>query len=490
MFPCCILVRMSKLSTQYVCQQCGYVSAKWLGQCPNCGSWNTLVETVVSTSRTQRTERSTQEKIEPVRLSEVKKEEYAKRISTGIGELDRVLGGGIIPGMVTLIAGEPGIGKSTLLLQIADGLQTIEEESKQTLDRLRREVQPGNKKAVGRRWTGDSQTDSNQSTVVYVAGEESATQIANRANRLGVKSTRIVVIEETDTDVVIEHLSKLENNTRISLVIIDSIQTMTTGDLTGTAGSVGQVRECAARLTSWAKRKHVPVFIVGHVTKEGTIAGPRVLEHMVDTVLWFEGERSEFLRVIRAVKNRFGATDEVGIFAMEERGLKEVANPAEIFIGKNTTVSGSVVAVTLEGNRPMLVEVQALVAPTKLAFPKRSASGVDSRRLEILTAVLTRRVGLPLWDYDIFVNAAGGLKVTEPAADLAIALAIASSFADRPLPRGAFAFGEIGLLGEVRDVLQHERRVKEARRLGYKLNITNKEAGTVREAIKKFVSSK
>lgn len=451
---------MAKSSTEYVCQQCGYKSPRWMGQCPNCNTWNSLVETVVSTGRGGSKGRERRTGViggAPVRLSDVKKEEYAKRTSTGIAELDRVLGGGIVPGMVTLIAGEPGIGKSTLLLQIADGLQTTDYS---------------NKKAV----------DSSQSTVVYVAGEESATQIANRANRLGVKSTHILVIEETDIDSVI---GSIPQNT--SLVIVDSIQTMTTSDLTGTAGSVGQVRECAARLTSWAKRTHTPIFIVGHVTKEGTIAGPRVLEHTVDTVLWFEGERAEFLRVIRAVKNRFGATDEVGVFTMEEKGLTEVTNPASLFVGATTHISGSAVGVILEGSRPMLVEIQALVSPTKLAFPKRSASGVDARRLELIVAVLSRRVGIPLWDYDVFVNVTGGIRIVDPASDLAVALAIASAFRDKSLPKGAVSVGEVGLLGEIRDVLQRERRVKEARRLGYKIAISSKESRTVSEAVSKYL---
>jgi len=442
------LPQMPRFSTQYICQQCGYAASKWMGQCPNCSSWNTLVETVVATSK-QRSAHSVQQgKIEAVRLSDVKKEIYAHRTLTGITELDRVLGGGIVPGMVTLIAGEPGIGKSTLLLQIAQNI-------------------------IGE--------------VVYIAGEESSAQIANRANRLGVKSTHISIIESSNVDGVIGLFNQMGT---ISLVIIDSIQTMTTEDLTGTAGSVGQVRECASRLSSWAKRSHVPVFMVGHVTREGTIAGPRVLEHMVDTVLWFEGERSEFLRVVRAVKNRFGATDEVGVFTMEEKGLVEVTNPSELFIGSFEGVGGSAVGVILEGSRPMLVEIQALVSPTKLAFPKRSASGIDARRLELIVAVLSRRVGIPLWDCDVFVNVTGGIRLADPASDLAVALAIASAFHDKPLPRGTVALGEVGLLGEVRDVIQRERRIKEARRLGYKTAITSKETRTVSEAIKRFISTK
>src|SRR3989344_1407041 len=296
---------MPRFSSQYVCQQCGYTSPKWMGQCPECGAWNSLVETVVQKSGRRsakgRSETGFRDVTgsEPVKLSDVKKADYAKRTSTGISELDRVLGGGIVPGMVALIAGEPGIGKSTLLLQVAQNI-------------------------IGE--------------VVYIAGEESSAQIANRANRLGVKSTHISIIESSNVDGVIGLFNQMGT---ISLVIIDSIQTMTTEDLTGTAGSVGQVRECASRLSSWAKRSHVPVFMVGHVTREGTIAGPRVLEHMVDTVLWFEGERSEFLRVLRGIKNRFGPTDEVGIFTMEEKGLVEVKNPSGAFLEEHKEIPGA-----------------------------------------------------------------------------------------------------------------------------------------------------
>ncbi len=382
---------------------------------------------------------------ELVQLTSIKKETHGLRTSTKIGELDRVLGGGIVPGMVTLVAGEPGIGKSTLLLQLAHNI-------------------------------GGS--------VVYIAGEESATQIANRASRLGIVNSKIQILEETDVDSIIAILPQ-----DASLVIVDSIQTLTTGDLTGIAGAVGQVRESANRLTVYAKRNGVPMFIVGHVTKEGTIAGPRVLEHMVDTVIWFEGERREQLRVIRAIKNRFGPTDEVGIFSMEESGLAEVDNPSNLFLGLAGKVSGSVVTAILEGTRPMLVEIQALVAPTKLAFPRRTSSGVDQRRLELIIAVLGRRVGIPLWDYDIYVNVAGGIKIEEPGADLAVALAIASAFRDKPLSQGAFAIGEVGLLGEIREVAQTERRIKEAKRLEFNTPITAKEVPTLAQAVSKYLAT-
>lgn len=397
----------------------------------------------------------------PIRISEVKKEDYQKRVSTGIGELDRVLGGGIVNGMVTLVAGEPGIGKSTLLLQLAD--------------------------KVGNRDWALGTRGGKKSSVLYIAGEESASQIANRAARLGIKGGNIVVLEETDVDAVLGQIGQIGP---IGLIIVDSIQTMTTGDLTGSAGAVGQVRECTQRLAGFAKKTGIPVFIVGHVTKEGAIAGPRVLEHIVDTVIWFEGERSGQLRMIKAVKNRFGATDEVGVFAMEGKGLIEVINPSKFFLGESGKVPGSAVTAVLEGTRPMLVEIQALVVQTKLAFPKRSGVGVDPRRLEIIIAVLTRKVGLPLWDYDIFVNVTGGIRVTEPAADLAIALAVASAFHNKPLLPHSVAIGEVGLLGEIREVPGREKRGKEAKRIGFAGTITNKEARTVAEAIKRYISSK
>lgn len=440
---------MPRLTSQYVCQQCGYTTPKWLGQCPECGTWNSLVETVVQTSsKSSKGAKSRTSYVDinskPVKLSEVKKADYSKRTSTGMGELDRVLGGGIVPGMVTLLAGEPGIGKSTLLLQIANKIKGL---------------------------------------IVYVAGEESANQIASRADRLKVSGKDILVLEQTDVDAIIASLPK-----ETVLVVCDSIQTLTTQDLTGSAGSVGQVRECASRLTAWAKRNHTPVFLVGHVTREGTIAGPRVLEHMVDTVLWFEGERREFLRVLRGIKNRFGPTDEVGIFTMEEKGLIEVSNPSGMFLEEHSGIPGAVAGMVIEGTRPIMVEFQALVAPTKLAFPKRSAAGVDSRRLELITAVLTRRVGLPLWEYDIFVNVAGGLKVQDPASDLAVAMAIASAFYDKPVQKGLVAVGEVGLLGEIRNVVQLERRIKEAHRLGFKNVVSSKVAKTVGQAVQKYTS--
>ena len=377
----------------------------------------------------------------PISLSSIPSRRSA-RISTKISELDRVLGGGLVPGQVVLIAGEPGIGKSTLLLQLADKI--------------------GN--------------------TLYISGEESVGQIKVRADRLGIKSKTLRFLEETDVDAAVTSFDSEK------LAVVDSIQTMATQDLSGLAGSIGQVRECAFRLLRIAKEKNIPLFMVGHVTKEGTVAGPAVLAHIVDTLLWFEGDKSLTLRLLRAVKNRFGPTDEVGIFEMEDKGLLPVTNIEKIFLSKgNTYVSGSVITSTLQGTRPLLVEIQALVVSSKLPFPKRVAQGIDVRRLELLLAVLIRRCGLPLYEYDVFVNVAGGIKVTEPASDLAICLAIASSFFDKPLPKGSIALGEIGLLGEIREVVAQDKRVKEARRLGLVRPITQREMKYVNEAIKKIL---
>ena len=469
--------------SKYVCQQCGYESTGWLGKCPNCGSWNSLVETVIATNSKLQTSRSKQiTSTKPIKLSEIK-ETATKRISTKITELDRVLGGGLVAGQVVLIAGEPGIGKSTLLTQLADNL--------------------GN--------------------VLYVCGEESATQVAVRAHRLGiksgdrsgvksevkngvesevknrvksgvksefkseVKSGNIQLLEETDVDSVINTISTFKDHV-LKGVIVDSIQTMTTSDLLGMAGSVGQVRECAFRLLKAAKEKNVPLFLVGHVTKEGTVAGPAVLAHIVDTVLWFEGDKALTIRILRAVKNRFGPTDEVGIFQMEDSGLIPMDNIEKAFLdlpaGRQVRTSGSVATSVMQGTRPLLVEIQALVVPTKLAIPRRVVQGIDSRRLELLLAVLTRRCGLPMYDQDVFVNIAGGLRVTEPASDLAVCLAIASSYLDKPISNKVLAVGEVGLLGEIREVVAEEKRIKEARRLGLTESVSSKDFKYLGEAIK------
>lgn len=445
---------MARATSNYVCQQCGYSQVGWAGKCPNCDSWGSLVETIEESrvgGRTKLGKGNRGATVTPIELTEVKNSTLT-RISTGLEELDNVLGGGLVPGQVVLLAGEPGIGKSTLLGEVADKIFS---------------------KAKGKR-------------VVYVAGEESASQIQFRTKRLGIKGEGILILEETDVDGVIGALGGLVAGEKNPLIIVDSIQTLTTGDLTGVAGSVGQVRETASRLTSFAKARNIPLILVGHVTKEGTIAGPRVLEHLVDTVLWFEGDRTSSLRIIRAVKNRFGPTDEVGIFTMEETGLIPVENPSELFITELKNVSGQVATVVLEGTRPIVVEIQALVVPTKLPIPRRVVAGVDSRRVELLLAILARRVGMPVYNYDVFVNVAGGIQIKEPGADLAIILAIASAFSDKPLGSVA-ACGEVGLLGEVRVAPQEARRTKEAKRLGFKTVVTGATVKTVGEAVRRLV---
>lgn len=442
---------MSSLHSKYVCQQCGYESMGWLGKCPSCNNWNSLVETV-EVSKPSKKGIASITGIRPIKLSDIKASKTA-RISTKVSELDRVLGGGLVPGQVVLVAGEPGIGKSTILLQLAAKLTD----------------------------------DSLQTVVLYVCGEESAAQVKVRADRLGIKKRGIVLLEETNVDSVINTIDTFKG---VSLqgVVVDSIQTMITSDLSGMAGSVGQVRECANRLMHLAKSKNVSLFLVGHVTKEGTVAGPAVLAHIVDTVLWFEGDKTLTLRVLRAVKNRFGPTDEVGIFEMQDKGLVSVTDSEKLFLEKSKKqVPGSVVTSILQGTRPMLVEIQALVVPTKMAFAKRVAQGIDSRRLELLLAVLIRRCGLPLYDYDVFVNCAGGMKITEPGADLAICLAIASAYYDKPISGKVMALGEVGLLGEIREVIAQEKRIKEAKRLGFTLIISSKEDRFVGSVIKKLL---
>ncbi len=440
--------------SKFVCQQCGYESVGFLGKCPNCGEWNSLVEVVEESVKHKtrgRNKSSNTSNIKPINLSSIPSKKTS-RILTKIPELDRVLGGGLVSGQVVLIAGEPGIGKSTILLEVSEKLGK---------------------------------------NVLYVCGEESASQIKVRAERLGIgttlrdKKTEISLLEDINVDNVVETILSLDN---LSGVIIDSIQTMYTSDLSGLSGSVGQVRECAGRLLRVCKEKEIPLFLVGHVTKEGTVAGPAVLAHIVDTVLWFEGDKTLTLRLLRAVKNRFGPTDEVGIFEMQDKGLISVTDSEKLFLEKSKKqVPGSVVTSILQGTRPMLVEIQALVVPTKMAFAKRVAQGIDSRRLELLLAVLIRRCGLPLYDYDVFVNCAGGMKITEPGADLAIVLAIASAYFDKPISGKVMALGEVGLLGEIREVMAEARRIKEARRLGFTQVISSKEARFVGEVIKKLL---
>jgi DNA repair protein RadA/Sms len=409
----------------WVCQQCGAQALKWVGRCPDCGEWNSMVETVES--REVSPPSSVIPHGKPQRLSDVPSEGF-QRIQVPMAEFSRVLGGGIVPGSVVLVAGDPGIGKSTLLLQLSALVS-------QTLGK-----------------------------VLYVSGEESAPQIKGRAERLGISALDVFLLTETDVDLIIDHIHQLEPR----LVIVDSIQTIHAAELSSSAGNISQVRESAARLTDVAKGEGVPVFIVGHVTKEGAIAGPRVLEHMVDTVLYLEGERFHSYRLLRSVKNRFGSTDEVGVFEMSGQGMLEVSNPSEAFLSERSDGTGSAIAVTMEGTRPLLVEIQALTSTTSFGLPRRTANGVDFNRLLLLTAVLSKRMGLRLHDQDVFVNVVGGLRISEPAADLSVAVAIASSYRDVPVADDLAIMGEIGLSGELRSISQAGKRLNEAARLGFK----------------------
>ncbi len=421
--------------TVFVCQQCGSEQPKWTGRCPDCGQWNTFVETVVAPAPSSQSAYGLSRAdgagtaTPPVPLSQVKSEDFA-RIKAPGEEFNRVLGGGIVPGSLVLIGGDPGIGKSTLLLQVGAELAL---------------------------W-GDR-------PVLYVSGEESPQQIKLRARRLGVNPDRLLLLSETDLEAILPQIEALDPQ----LVIIDSIQTMYLPELSSAAGSVSQVRECAARLMRVAKTRGIPIVLVGHVTKEGAIAGPRVLEHMVDAVLYLEGDRFHQYRLLRGVKNRFGSTNEVGVFEMGSEGMVEVGNPSAAFLAERTLDSpGTAIAVTLEGTRPILVEVQALTSPTALGLPRRTANGIDLNRLLLLTAVLTKRVGMGLSNQDIYVNIVGGLKISEPAVDLAVAAAIASSFRDVQVDPECVLIGEVGLSGELRSVGQLERRLSEAAKLGFK----------------------
>ena len=424
---------MARLQSRYVCQACGEAFLRWEGQCRACAAWNTLVETVVRepAGAARKASRTAAGGSDPVALADLGVES-APRLTVGIAELDRVLGGGLVPGSVVLIGGEPGIGKSTLLLQAAAGL-------------------------------------AGAGAVLYATGEESAGQLRLRAERLGVLAgpagAAVQVVAESDVGRIVE----LARELRPRLLVVDSIQTATVGELDGPAGSVGQVRESTLRLMEIAKGEGIAVLLVGHVTKEGTIAGPKTLEHLVDAVLNLEGDRYAALRMLRTAKNRFGSTEEVGVFEMREDGLAEVADPARAFLGSHDAPApGSVVAPTLEGTRPLLVEVQALVTATTYGTPTRKARGLDAGRLSLLVAVLGRRAGIALGTHDTYANLAGGIAVDEPGLDLPLALALASSLRDEPVSPAIVAIGEVGLLGELRPVSGLERRLREAGRLGFK----------------------
>ncbi|MCU0640905.1 MAG: DNA repair protein RadA [Candidatus Margulisbacteria bacterium] len=423
---------MSKPETSFFCQSCGNEFPRWYGQCPACQEWNSLVEEL-QTSNVKHPKGLQKANIKSQKPTAITSVDFRaeERQATGIAELDRVLGGGVVPGSVVLVAGEPGIGKSTLMLQVAEAL-------------------------------------SQKETVLYVSGEESAKQIRVRAERLGTLSKNLVLYPETDLLAVENALAEIKP----SFVVIDSIQTMSRADLQSASGSVSQVRECAAYLVQIAKSSGIPIFIVGHVTKEGNIAGPRVLEHVVDTVIYFEGEQHKQYRIVRATKNRFGSTNEVGIFEMKENGLVEVLNPSAVFLSERPENSpGSVVTAAIEGTRPMLIELQALVAPTKSPYPARKTTGVDFNRTALIIAVLERHAGLKLSLQDIYVNAAGGVVAEGTAMDLPIALAIASSYKNKPIDPQTAVVGEIGLAGEIRAVSRIDQRVKEAEKLGFKTMI-------------------
>lgn len=415
---------MTAVRTKYVCQSCAYESPRWVGRCPNCNAWNSFVEEYREKHAVRKA--AGKSAVKALTLEEVGAIDD-QRTSTSVEEFDRVLGGGIVSGSVMLIGGDPGVGKSTLMMQLAGALR--------------------------------------ESVILYISGEESAKQIKLRAERLDLGNlNQLLVLTETDLDLVGEVVGRSEPN----LIIVDSIQTMVRPELESSAGSVGQVRESTAFFIRLAKSRSIPVFLIGHVTKDGSIAGPKVIEHMVDTVLQFEGDRHYAYRILRAIKNRFGSTNEIGIFEMGDSGLKEVRNPSEVFLSERTHgTSGSTVVASIEGTRPLLLEVQALVTSTSYGVPQRNTTGIDIRRLSLLLAVLEKRLGVPLGQNDVFVNIAGGVRVEEPAVDLAVAVSIISSLREVAVAQQAIAIGEIGLGGEVRSVSQIEKRVQEAVKLGF-----------------------
>ena len=417
---------MKKIKTAFFCQNCGHQSPKWLGKCPSCDEWNRFAEEEIR-AIDPAGPAGIQFNEAPLPIDEIVADEK-ERMTTGIAEMDRVLGGGIVNGSVTLVGGDPGIGKSTLLLQVVNNM--AEKDLK----------------------------------ILYISGEESAKQIKLRGIRLGASSKNLLVLVEIDLDIIVKHIKEISPRA----VVIDSIQTMYSPVLTSAPGSVGQVRESSARLILLAKKTGIPIFLVGHVTKDGSIAGPKVLEHMVDTVLYFEGDSSHAYRIIRAMKNRFGPTNEIGVFEMRSNGLNEVANPSAFFLTERPEgAPGSVVVPSIEGTRPILIEIQALVNPTNFGMPRRTTIGVDHNRVALLAAVMDKMCGFRLSGHDIFINVAGGMKVDEPAVDLGIVASMASSFLDKPIDKGTVVFGEVGLAGEVRGISQMDIRIKEAARMGF-----------------------
>lgn len=414
----------------FACQECGYTSPKWIGRCPDCGKWNTLVEELVApkqTGKNQHRRFADAEHRKPQPITEVNASEQ-ERLKTGIEEFDRVMGGGTVPGSVSLIGGDPGIGKSTILLQVTEKLS------------------------------------QRYGAVLYVSGEESATQTKLRAERLGIKSPNLYILCETDVDAIERHITNLSP----AAVVIDSIQTIHNPDIQSAPGNVTQVRESTAALMYIAKSQAIPIFIVGHMTKDGSIAGPKVMEHMVDTVLYLEGDSYHVYRILRAVKNRFGSTNEIGVFEMRDTGLVEISNPSEMLLSeRQEDIPGSVVVPIINGTRPILLELQALVAPANFGTPQRTSNGVDRNRLALLLAVLDKRAGLHIQNADVFINVVGGMQATEPGVDLATVVAITSSFRNAPVDSETVVLGEVGLGGEVRAVYQAEKRIREAAKLGF-----------------------
>ncbi len=416
---------MAKDKTVFVCSSCGYEVPKWMGKCPSCNEWNTFYEEKLVKSNGAKYEKK--KDVNPMVLNDLAGKDVIRN-STGFAELDRVLGGGIVNGSLVLLGGEPGIGKSTLILQICDKVK------------------------------GEGQ-------VLYVSGEESAEQIKIRADRLGISNKDILFLGETDINVIEEVIVK----TKPKLVIIDSIQTMYSDEITSAPGSVSQVREITSKIMRMCKEKAITTIIIGHVTKDGNIAGPRVLEHMVDTVLYLEGERYFAYRILRGVKNRFGSTNEIGMFEMQDKGMVEITNPSSILISeREETPAGSIIVATMEGTRPLLIEIQSLTSPSVFGLPRRTANGMDYNRLTVLVAVLEKKVGLQLGNQDVYVNVVGGIKLNEPAIDLGVVLACASSYKNQSIKKGYVAIGEVGLTGEVRSVNLIEKRIKEAEKLGFK----------------------
>ncbi len=441
---------MAKLKTIFVCQNCAYTTSQWVGQCPQCGQWNSFLEDVAEVGQKSKTglvrgqgAPRSGAAVKPVKLSEISSRP-PKRLSSGVSEFDRVLGGGFVPGQVVLLSGEPGIGKSTILTEISKKLK--------------------------------------ESEVLYICGEENIDQIKLRVSRMGYSAKNLTMLPETNLEAIDEviHASK-----DTKLVIIDSVQTLYSEDLAGIAGSIVQVRGCTQILTNTAKNLGIPMVLVGHVTKEGVVAGPKVLEHIVDTVLYLEGDSQHLYRILRTTKNRFGPVSEVGIFEMVESGMEEVSNPSKLFLEQRLEKSpGSCVTVVMEGYRPILFEIQALTIKTSFGYPKRTASGFNVNRLQVLLATLEKRAGLDLGSYDVYLNIAGGFKVNEYAADLAVCLAIVSSINNKPLKQNTAAFGECGLNGEIRRVAHQEKRIKEARRLGYINIISPEKVRSISGAIK------